>query len=114
VKDVLTPHVMLLVGAEVDRSASALMRSGTGGEDERLIANGREIDAIALDKVELDLRTIRLIAGSGEVDRLLVTVFCRDNGRGGVFPAENGVTGSLGARSVEGPFDEPKEPEFPV
>jgi hypothetical protein len=107
------PHVTVLVGAEVDRSASVLLRSVTGGDDDMFIEKGREIVAIALDRVEFDLRTTRLIAGSGEVDRLLATVFCLDNGNGGVFPVEYGVGGSLGNISGKGPFDEPKEPELP-
>ena len=48
------PQVTVLVGAEVDRSASALLRSVTGGDDDMFMEKGREMVAIAFDKVEFD------------------------------------------------------------
>jgi len=79
--EVLIPHVIPLVGADVDRSAGSDTRSlsATGGDTPRFIENGREKDAKAVERVELDRREFRFVP-SGDVDRLLATVAWRDKG----------------------------------
>ena len=101
---------MPLVGAEVDKSDSLRSRSCTGGEDDAVIENGREKEANAVDRLELDLLAARTV-GSGEVDKLLIVVLCRDI-VGGVFPVEKGVVIALGMiiSLAHGPFEEPKDP----
>jgi hypothetical protein len=102
--------VIPLVGAEVDRSDSLRRRSCTGGEDDAVIEKGREKEANAVDRLELDLRA-GLTVGSGDVDKLFIVVLCLER-VGGVFPVEKGVTAALGTITslAHGPFEEPKEP----
>jgi hypothetical protein len=75
-----------------------------------VIEKGRERDANAVDKLELDRLDGRVV-GSGDVERLLAVVFCLES-TGGVLPVENGVVVSVctSMSPVHGPLEDPVDP----
>ena len=53
-EDVLVPQVTTLVGAEVDKSPSVLDLPCEGGDEDVVMENGRESEANAFARFELD------------------------------------------------------------